>query len=66
MANYSAGELRRSAVVLTFGPGSIVDMRSKGAPISGVHTGLEEWDEEAPLEGELENQRIFERRLCRK
>ena len=53
MANYSAGELRRSAVVLTFGPGSIVDMRSKGAPISGVHTGLEEWDEEAPLEGEL-------------
>ena len=66
MANFSAGDLRRSAVVLTFGPGAILDMRSKGAPISGVHTGLEEWDDEAPLEGELENQRIFERRLCKK
>ena len=66
MANFSVGELRRSAVVLTFGPGAIVDMRSKGAPISGVHAGLEEWDEEAPLDGELENQRIFERRLCKK
>ncbi len=51
---------------MTSGPGAILDMRADGAPISGVHSGLEEWDSEAPLEGVLENQKIIERRLCYK
>ena len=38
------GELRRSTVASTFGPGAIVDFRTKpGAPISAVITGLDEW-----------------------
>lgn len=66
MASNNVGELRRSAVVMTFGPGSIVDMRADNSPVSGVHLGLEDWDKEAPLIGVLENQKIYERRLCKK
>jgi hypothetical protein len=58
------GEVRRSAALMTFGPGAIVDMRASEAPVSGVHCGLEEWDSEAPLLGTLANQKIIERRLC--
>lgn len=60
------GEMRRSAVISTFGPGAIVDMRSGAATLSGVHCGLEEWDASAPLDGEIEAQRIYERRLQRR
>lgn len=66
MTHNDVGEVRRSAALMTFGPGSIVDMRAASAPISGVHCGLEEWDEEAPLSGALANQKIIERRLCYK
>lgn len=66
MTHNDVGEVRRSAALMTFGPGSIVDMRASAAPISGVHCGLEDWDEEAPLTGALSNQKIIERRLCYK
>ena len=38
------GELRRSAVLTTYGPGSVADFREDGAAVSVVMTGLEEWD----------------------
>ena len=66
MTNNITGKLRRSAVVMTSAPGAIVDMRVDGAPVSGVSAGLEEWDRSAPLFGNLGNQKIVERRLCKK
>jgi hypothetical protein len=66
MADNMVGELRRSAVIMTYSPGAIVDMRAYGAPVSGVTAGLEEWDRSAPLAGNLKYQKIVERRLCRK
>ena len=52
------GELRRSAAIATYPPGAVVDMRSGGAPVSGVTGGLDEWP------SEIQNvDRIFERRL---
>lgn len=39
------GSIRRSQIVTTFGPGSIVDFRlPSGALLSGVMQGLEAWD----------------------
>ena len=66
MTHNDVGEVRRSAALMTFGPGSIMDMRAGDAPVSGVHCGLEDWDIEAPLRGALINQKIIERRLCYK
>lgn len=66
MANNSVGELRRSAVLMTYSPGAIMDMRSGKGPVSGVSAGLEEWDRSAPLAGNLKYQKIVERRLCKK
>jgi hypothetical protein len=66
MANNMVGELRRSAVLMTYAPGAIMDMRSGKGPVSGVSAGLEEWDRSAPLSGNLKYQKIVERRLCRK
>jgi hypothetical protein len=66
MADNMVGELRRSAVIMTYSPGAIVDMRAHGAPVSGVTAGLEEWDRSAPLSGNLKYQKIVERRLCKK
>jgi uncharacterized protein DUF1998 len=66
MANNLVGELRRSAVVMTYAPGAIMDMRSGKGPVSGVTAGLEEWDRSAPLAGNLKYQKIIERRLCKK
>jgi hypothetical protein len=60
------GEVRRSAVVMTYAPGSIMDMRADGGPVSVVCAGLEEWDSSAPLIGNLKYQKIIERRLCKK
>jgi len=64
MANNRVGEIRRSAVLLTYAPGAVIDLRSESAPISGLSAGLEEWDKSAPLHGNLATQRIIERRLC--
>lgn len=66
MAENSVGELRRSAVLMTYAPGAIMDMRSGKGPVSGVSAGLEEWDRSAPLTGNLKYQKIIERRLCKK
>jgi hypothetical protein len=66
MADNSVGELRRSAVLMTYGPGAIADMRAGKGPVSGVSAGLEEWDHSAPLVGKLKYQKIIERRLCKK
>lgn len=61
---YKLGEVRRSQVVQTYGPGSIVDFRAgRGgeAAVSVVATGLETW-EDVPHDV-LESTRIFEPRL---
>ena len=66
MADNLLGELRRSTVVMTFGPGAVVDFRAEGAPVSAVTAGLEEWDRNFPPQGLLNPQAIFEPRLQRK
>ena len=66
MADNRLGELRRSAVVTTFGPGAVVDFRAGGAAISSVAAGLEEWDRSFPPAGLLNPQKISEPRLQRK
>lgn len=66
MANNKINDFRRSTAVTTSGPGAIVDARASRAPVSGVHAGLEFWDAEAPLVGDIANQKIFERRLLSK
>ncbi|WP_170759786.1 DrmB family protein [Ruegeria lacuscaerulensis] len=59
-------ELRRSAVVSTFGPGSVVDFRSGGGAVSGIAAGLEEWDQSFPPAGLAHPQVIRETRLQKK
>lgn len=51
---------------MTFGPGSIVDFRSEGAPISAVVGGLEEWDRSFRPPGIDNKQTVHEERLQRK
>ena len=51
---------------MTFGPGSVVDFRADGAPVSAVAAGLEEWDRAFPPPGLRNPQRIAEPRLQRK
>lgn len=66
MPDNLVGEIRRSAVLMTHAPGSIMDLRSGSGPVSGVHAGLEEWDQSAPLKFNLRRQKFVERRLCKK
>lgn len=67
MPDNMVGELRRSAVIMTYSPGAVADMRAEsGAPVSGVTAGLEDWDRYAPLADNLKYQKIIERRLCKK
>lgn len=66
MANNRLGEIRRSAAVMTFGPGSVVDFRADGAPVSAVPAGLEEWDANSSAPGLTHKQQISEPRLQRK
>jgi hypothetical protein len=66
MPRNELGELRRSQVVTTFGPGAIVDFRVggyRGATVSVVAAGLEQWNEDASARGLLHTQRISEPRL---
>ena len=63
MSFNKVNDLRRSNAVTTSGPGALVDARAGSAAVSGIHAGLESWDLEAPLVGDLENQKIYERRL---
>ena len=64
MANNRLGDIRRSVAVMTFGPGSVVDFRADGAPVSAVPAGLEEWDANSSALGRA--QQISEPRLQRK
>ena len=66
MANNQLGELRRSSVVTTFGPGAVVDFRADGASVSGVVAGLEEWDNWFQPKGLANPQVIKEARLEKK
>lgn len=63
MSFNKVNDLRRSTAVTTSGPGALVDARAGSAAVSGIHSGLEAWDSEAPLTGDLEHQKIYERRL---
>lgn len=56
MARNELGELRRSQVVTTYGPGAIVDFRAGGhggGPVSIVAAGLDAWDEHAGAPNEM-------------
>ena len=60
------GEVRRSQVITSHGPGSLIDFRAGshgGAGVSVVAAGLEEWDRWAPPPGVGNPQAIFEPRL---
>ena len=60
------GEVRRSQVITSHGPGSLIDFRAGshgGAGVSVVAAGLEEWDRWAPPPGVGNPQTIFEPRL---
>lgn len=59
-------DLRRSAVVSTFGPGSVVDFRAGGGAVSGIAAGLEEWDRSFPPAGLAHPQVVRETRLQKK
>lgn len=61
-------EIRRSQVITTFGPGSIVDFRAGrqgGAPVSVVICGLDGWDKYAQPAGLQHQQTTSEPRLER-
>jgi Domain of unknown function (DUF1998) len=60
------GELRRSAIVSTFGPGAVVDFRADGGAVSAVAACLEEWDRCSPPAGLANPQTVFEARLQKK
>ena len=60
------GDVRRSQVITSHGPGSLVDFRAGshgGAGVSVVAAGLEEWDNWAKPPGIGNPQTIFEPRL---
>ena len=60
------GDVRRSQVITSHGPGSLIDFRAGnygGAGVSVVGAGLEEWDHWAPPPGIGNPQTIFEPRL---
>ena len=60
------GDVRRSQVITSHGPGSIIDFRAGGrggAGISVVAAGLEEWDRQAQPPGLGHPQTVYEPRL---
>jgi hypothetical protein len=68
MSHNKLGDARRSAVIMNFGPGAVVDFRvpQTGAPASVVAGGLEMWDQCAPPAGLANRQTIYEPRLQKK
>lgn len=71
MPRNELGDMRRSAVIMTGGPGAVVDFRlsnadGSSAPVSVVVAGLEEWDRNAPPAGLANPQSVFEERLQKK
>lgn len=63
LPNNQLGELRRSSIVSLFGPGSLVDFRADGGPVSAIIAGLEAWDEYVKPPGVRNPQSIHEPRL---
>ena len=63
MPRNELGTIRRSQIISTYGPGSIVDFRAGGGAVSGVSTGLDQWDERTRQPGLANPQTIFEPRL---
>lgn len=66
MPRNELGDVRRSQVITSYGPGAVVDFRAGGrggAGISVVAAGLEAWDQSAPPEGLGHPQTVFEPRL---
>lgn len=60
------GDVRRSQIITSHGPGSIIDFRAGshgGAGVSVVAAGLEEWDRWAPPPGLGHPQTVYEPRL---
>lgn len=60
------GDVRRSQVITSHGPGAIIDFRAGGyggAGVSVVAAGLEEWDRWAPPPGLGHPQTVYEPRL---
>lgn len=60
------GDIRRSQIITSHGPGSIIDFRAGnygGAGVSVVAAGLEEWDHWAPPPGLGHPQTVYEPRL---
>ena len=66
MPSKDIGQLRRSSVIGTFGPGAVVDFRADKAAISAVAGGLEEWDRNFWPAGLSNKQTIQEERLQKK
>lgn len=66
MPREELGSLRRSQVITTFGPGSVVDFRTggrRGAPVSVIVAGIETWDSRTATPGLDHPQAIHEPRL---
>ena len=66
MARNELGDIRRSQVITTHGPGAILDFRAGnfgGAAISAISAGLEVWDQRAAPAGLANPQSIYEPRL---
>lgn len=63
---YELGDIRRSQVITSHGPGAIIDFRAGshgGAGVSVVAAGLEAWDRWAPPPGIGHPQVVYEPRL---
>lgn len=62
------GEVRRSLVLMNYGPGAVIDFRvpGSGAAVSVVSAGLEAWDDRAVARGLSHDQTIYEPRLQKK
>lgn len=66
MPREELGNLRRSQVITTFGPGSVVDFRTggrRGAPVSAIVAGIDTWDSRTKTPGLDHPQAIHEPRL---
>ena len=59
------GKIRRSAVISTFGPGSVVDFRIGESAVSAIVGGIEEWEGDDPVKFRTGPLRIQEPRLER-
>ena len=58
------GKIRRSQAIMAYGPGAIIDLRtSKGAPLSIIACGMEDWENSTTPKVSSE-QNIQEQRLC--